>query len=220
VWALKLAIRAYRDFYDHIWLMLLVVAAWWTLLFTVILIPSATLLLFKAADPRMGPWEERITFREASAYLWQQFGRGWKLAAACFPIILLTAFNLRFYGMSDSAMALMSPLWLLLLIVAVTASSIIFALASLQEDPAGETIRQGLRLTAMRFPAALTVLLITAVVPATIFLGPLYFLAPLVLAVPGLVAIAMTRFVLKVSGMPMPEPNKPTEERLHEKRGK
>jgi hypothetical protein len=45
-----------------------------------------------------------------------------------------------------------------------------------------------------------------------------YVLLPLAFAIPPLVATAFSRFVLRATGTPLPEPNKPTEERLHEKR--
>lgn len=218
MWALRLSLRAYRDFYDHIWVMLLYTALWWLLLFTVVLAPAATLLLFRAADPRLGPWEERMTLGQATSYLWSQFGRGWKLGLATLPAIALIAFNLRFYGNSDGAFALLAPIWLLLLIAAICAFLVIFALGGVSDLPAGPTIKRGLVLTGIRFPAILLVVLITFVIPATLVTSLLYFLAPVALALPGLLAVAMTRLVLRATGEAVPDPNLPTEERLHEKR--
>ena len=215
---LKLALRAYRDYYDHIWIMLLMTAVWWCLVVTVAFAPSATLLLFRVADPRKGAWDDRIGFREASTYLWTEILRGWKLALATIPLVALLAFNLQFYGGSDGVFALLSPVWLLLLIIAVTSTLIIFALGGMTNLPAGAVVRKGWRVTGLRLPGALLVILITFIIPATIIGSVLYFILPVILVLPGILAIGLSRFVLKSLGEAYPEPNKPTEERLHEKR--
>ena len=215
---LKLAFRAYRDFYDHIWLMLLMTAIWWCLIVTVAFAPSATLLLFKVADPRTGAWEDRVGFREASSYLWTELLRGWKITIATIPLVALLAFNLQFYGGSDGTLALLSPVWLLLLIIAITSTLVIFALGGMTDLPAGAVIRKGWRVTALRLPGALLVILITFIVPATIIGSVLYFVLPIILVLPGILATGLSRYVLKSLGEAYPEPNKPTEERLHEKR--
>jgi hypothetical protein len=218
VWALKLSFRAYRDFYDQIWTMLLYTAMWWLALVTVVLAPPATLLLFHVADPRKGPWEERITFREAIAYFWQNILRGWKLFAATGLPLALIAFNLQFYGGSDGIVALIAPIWLFLLIGGFAAFCVVFAVGGTTDDPAGTVLKRGLRVTGLRLPAILLVLMITFVLPSILITSVIYFLTPLVLALPGLLAVAMTRLVLPSIGEAIPEPNKPTEERLHEKR--
>jgi hypothetical protein len=197
--------------------MLLATAAWWCLLFTVLFAPSATLLLFHVADPRKGPWDDRITLRESLTYLWSEVGRAWKLAGVTLPAVALIAFNLRYYGSSDGVFTLLAPIWLLLLIVGVAFTFTVFAVGGVTDLDAGSTLRTGLRIVAVRLPAALLVILITFVIPLTILTSVLYFLLPIVLALPGLIAIAMSRFALSAMGEAIPEPNKPTEERLHEK---
>jgi hypothetical protein len=215
---LRLAIRSYRDFYDIIWWMLLATAIWWLMLISVVFAPAATLLLFRQADPRLGIWEDRPGLGEMGRYLIAQVGRGWLLALATVPLVALMAFNLNYYGGSDNAISLIAPFWLVLLIIGVTATLIIFALAALTGADAKSCLRDGLRLAGLRFPAALVVLLITLVIPGLILLTALEFLFPLVLALPGLVATAFSRFVIRAARIPHPNPNEPTEERLHEKR--
>ena len=215
---LRLAIRAYRDFYDIVWWMLLTTAIWWLMLVSVVFAPAATLLLFHQADPRLGVWEDRPDFREMGRYLMSQLGRSWLLALATVPLLALMTFNLSYYGGSDGAAALLAPFWLVLVIIAVIATLIIFALAALTEADAKSCLRDGLRLTGLYFPGALLVLVITFVIPLLLLTSVLQFLLPLILVLPGLVATAFSRFVLRVSRIPYPRPNEPTEERLHEKR--
>ena len=215
---LRLALRSYRDFYDIIWWMLLATALWWLLLLTIVFVPPATVLLFRQADPRLGVWEDRLTFREMGLYLWSQLGRSWLLFCATIPLIALMAFNLGFYGGSDGATALLAPFWLVLLLIGMIAALIIFALAALTDTDAKSCLRDGLRLTGVHFPAALLVLVITFVIPVALLTTVLQFLFPLVLALPGLVATAFVRFVVRAARIPFPTPNEPTDERLHEKR--
>ena len=165
--ALRLALRSYRDLYDRIWIMLLVSAAWWVLLITVIFAPPATLLLFKHADPRIGPWQDRPGLRESGEFLWAQFIRSWIVTLATLPIVALTAFNLDYYGSGVSALSFLSPLWLVLLLLTVTATLVIFALAAMTDLPAKQVIVTGARVTGARLPAALVVLLFTVIIPRT-----------------------------------------------------
>jgi hypothetical protein len=216
--ALRLALRTYRDLYDHIWIMLLVTAVWWVLLITVIFAPPATLLLFRHADPRIGPWEDRPGLRESGEFLWAQLIRSWLITLATLPIIALTAFNLDYYGSGVSALSFLSPLWLVLLILAITATFMIFAVAGVTDLSPKQAIVAGARITGARLPAALVLLLFTAIIPVMAIVASLYVLFPLAILIPALVAIAFSTFVLKATRAPLPEPNQPTEERLHEKR--
>jgi hypothetical protein len=72
--------------------------------------------------------------------------------------------------------------------------------------------------TGARLPGALVLLLCTVIIPLLVIMATYYVLLPLAFAIPPLVATAFSRFVLRATGTPLPEPNKPTEERLHEKR--
>ena len=195
-----------------------VVADVWLLLITIVFAPPATLLLFRHADPRIGPWEDRPGIRESGEYLWVQFGRSWLIALATAPIVVLTAFNLDYYGNGESALSFLSPLWLVLLILAVTGMVVIHALAAMTDLPAKQAIIAGARVTGARLPAALLFLLLTAIIPVLAIIATYYILLPVAVMIPALVAIGFSTFVLKATRAPLPEPNQPTEERLHEKR--
>lgn len=214
---LRFALRSYRDFYDRIWWMLLVIAAWWLMLATVIFVPSATLLLFKHADPRIGVWTDRPNLRESGQFLWSQLVRGWLISLATLPVVALTAFNLVYYSDAESTLAVLSPVWLVLLILSITATLMTFAVAGVTDLPPKQAILTGLRLTGMRLPAALVVIFVTVLVPILAITSTYYVLLPVAVLIPGLVATAFSGFVLKAMGAPVPDPNKPTDERLHEK---
>ena len=215
---LRLALRSYREFYDIVWWMLLATAIWAFLMISVVFAPPATLLLFRQADPRLGAWEERPSLGEMGRYLLAQFRRSWLLALATVPLLALMAFNLRYYGGSDGAISLLAPFWLVLLIIGFVATLIIFSLAALTDSDARSLLRDGLRLTGLHFPAALLVLVVTFVIPGLLLTSIFQFLIPMTLLLPGLVATAFARFVLRAARIPYPKPNEPTEERLHEKR--
>ena len=215
--ALRLALRSYREFYDRIWWMLLLTAVWWLLLTTIIFIPTATLLLFKHADPRVGVWDDRPDIRESGQFLWSQLARGWLITLATVPLVGLMAFNMTYYGGGDSSLSFLAPIWLMLLILGITATISIFAVAGVTDLPAREVVVTGARLTAVRLPAALMIVFVTALVPILMITSTYYVLLPIAVLIPGLVATAFSKFVLKAMGMQIPEPNKPTEERLHER---
>ena len=215
--AFRLAFRAYRDFYDQIWWLMLVLVAWWILTATVVFAPSATLLLFHQADPRRGAWDERIGFRGFARFLLDNFVRGWTLALAVLPLIGLITFNLSYYGGGDTTLAVLAPIWLVLLIMGITAAVVVFSVAWTTNLPPSECLKTGLRMTGVRLPTALVILFLTGLLPV-LLISTLPFLYPLVLSVPGIVATAFSTFVLKAMRVAIPEPNKPTDERLHEKR--
>jgi hypothetical protein len=215
--ALRLALRSYREFYDRIWWMLLLTAVWWLLLTTIIFVPTATLLLFKHADPRAGVWDDRPDIRESGQILWSQLARGWLITVATVPLVGLMAFNMTYYGGGDSSLSFLAPIWLMLLILGITATITIFAVAGVTDLPAKEAIVTGARLAAMRLPAALMIVFVTALVPILMITSTYYVLLPIAVLIPGLVATAFSKFVLKAMGTAVPEPNQPTDERIHEK---
>jgi len=217
--ALRLGLRAYRDLYDQIWWMLLALVAWWILNATVVFGPPATFLLFQEADPRQGIWEDRMGPRDWPRYLLSNWVRSWKIALCTLPVVFLLAFNLNFYGSSGRTLSFLTPLWFLLLIVAATASIVIFAVGGVLNQQAGDAIKNGGRITAIRFPSVLLIVLLTAILPLLVISATLQFTFPLFFLIPGLVAMAVSRYVLAATGEPLPNPNEPTDERKFE-RGK
>jgi hypothetical protein len=215
--AFRFALHSYREFYDRIWWMLLVTALWWLMLPTIVFVPPATLLLFRHADPRIGIWHDRPSLRESGQFLWSQLTRGWVITLVTLPIVALTVFNLVFYGGEDGGLAVLAPVWLVLVILSITAAFLIFAVAGVTDLSAKAAIVTGARLTAARLPAALVVIFLTVLVPILVITSTFYILLPVALMIPGLVATALSAFVLEATGTPIPDPNKPTDERLHEK---
>jgi hypothetical protein len=216
---LRLALRAYREFYDQVWVMLLVTVVWWCLALSVIFAPAATILLFRHADPRTGVVDDRPGFYESGRMLLDQFRRGWLIALALAVPIALTWFNLRFYGGEEGALGFLTPLWAVLLVFVVTAAFVVLAVAAATELAPMEALVTGTRITFVRLPAALTIVFVTLVVPLLAIISTQFILMPLLVAVPGVVATAFMRFALRVLKVSVPDPNQPTDERLRERRG-
>jgi uncharacterized membrane protein YesL len=216
--ALRLALRAYREFYDQVWIMLLVTVVWWCLAVSVIFAPAATILLFRHADPRTGVVDDRPGFSESGRILLDQFRRGWLIALSLTVPIALTWFNLRFYGGEEGALGFLTPFWAVLLVFAVTAAFVILALAAATELTPVAALKTGTRITFVHLPAALTIVFVTLVVPVLAVISTQFILLPLLVAVPGVVATAFMRFALRVLKVSVPDPNAPTEERLRETR--
>jgi hypothetical protein len=151
-------------------------------------------------------------------YILANFGRGWKIWLATVPIIALSLFNLDYYGGSDSALALLTPIWLALFVLSIIGTVTIFACAGMMETPAGESIRTGLKVAAARLPQLILLLLITFFIPSILFSRILTIAYPLTFVIPAVTALAMGRLVLDTLGLEYPRPNEPTEERLREKR--
>jgi hypothetical protein len=216
--ALRLALRSYREFYNHVWVMLLVSAVWWCLLVSVLFAPAATILLFRHADPRTGLIDDRPGFYESGRILWQQFARGWLIVLAMAPPIALITFNLVFYGGEEGALSFLTPFWAVLLVFAVTAALVVLAVAAITDLAPFQSLVTGVRIAFYRLPAALTVLLLTVIVPVLMIVSTQFVLLPLALAIPGVIATAFSRFALNALHVPIPDPDAPTDERLREKR--
>ena len=109
--------------------MLLVSLAWWLLLLTLVFAPrprySCFVTLIPASAVRMNarPRGQRALPLEPARSRVDD-------CPGDMPVIALTAFNLWFYSGSSSALSALGPVWLDLLIVCVTASITIFALAA------------------------------------------------------------------------------------------
>ena len=216
--ALKMGLRAWKDLYDQIWWMLLYLILWWFLTVTVVFGPPAMLLLFHVADPRVGVWGDRLTLREVVQFLLSNFGRGWKVWLATVPIVALCVFNLTFYGGSDHAIAVLTPIWLALVVMAIVATIVIFACAGILGMSARESFKTGFKVTASRAPQLVLILLVTLFLPFIMFAWIITIAYPLTFVIPGVTALAMGRLVLDALGQEYPRPNEPTEELLREKR--
>ena len=216
--ALKLGLRAWKDLYDQVWWMLLYLALWWFLTITVVFGPPALLLLFRVADPRQGVWGDRMNFGEVNRYLLDNLVRGWKIWLATVPLVALCIFNLNFYGGSDQTLAVLTPLWLVLLIMSTVGAIAIFAYAAIMETAAMESIKAGVKIATANLPKLIVILLFTLFIPFIFVSTVVLFAYPLTFVFPGVTALAMGRFILDAQDMDYPKPNEPTEELLREKR--
>lgn len=209
--------RALRDVYVHVGPMFVATAVWWVLLPTVVMIPAATLWLFFVADPRHGTDVARPTFRESLSTLFRSIGRGWLLALSTVPVVGLMVFNVRYYGSSDGVVGILTPVWLLLVVVGTLWTLAVFALAALREHPVRKTLRIAGQIVVYRMFTGLAVVILTLIGPF-LLLGSLgWFTLPLIMTLPVITASALDRFVLVTLGIPIYDPNAPTPERLAER---
>ena len=211
--------RALRDVYVNAVPMFVATVLWWVLLPTIVMIPAATLWLFSVADPRHGTDTARPTFRESLSILFRSIWRGWMLAACTVPIVGLMVFNVRYYGGSDGLIGVLTPVWLLLVVVGTLWTLTVFALAALREHPVRKTLRIAGQIVLYRLFIGVAVLCLTLVGPF-VLLGSLgWFTLPLIMTLPVITASALDRFVLNTLAIPIYDPNAPTPERLAERAG-
>lgn len=209
--------RALRDVYVNVGPMFVATVVWWVLAPTVVMIPAATLWLFFVADPRHGTDTDRPSFRESLSILFRSIWRGWMMALCTVPIVGLMVFNVRYYGSSDGVIGILTPVWLLLVVVGTLWTLTVFALAALREHPLKKTLRIAGQIVIYRLFTGIAVLILTLVGPF-LLLGSLgWFTLPLIMTLPVITAAALDRFVLNTLNIPIYDPNAPTPERLAER---
>ena len=209
--------RALRDVYGNVGPLFVALVVWWVLAPTVVMIPAATLWLFTVADPRLGTDTGRPPFRESLSILFRSIWRGWKLATCTVPVVALMVFNVRYYGSSDGVIGVLTPVWLLLVVVGTLWTLTVFALAALREHPLKKTLRIAGQIVVYRLFTGIAVLILTLVGPF-LLLGSLgWFTLPLIMTLPAITASALDRFVLNTLAVPIYDPNAPTPERVAER---
>lgn len=209
--------RALRDCYENVLTMGIATAVWWVLVPTIVMIPPATLWLFTIADPRHGTDTPRPAFRESLTILFRSIGRGWLLAACTVPVLALTVFNVRYYGTSDGVIGVLTPIWLLLVVVAAVWTLTVFAVGALREHPLRRTLRISGQVVLYRMFTAAGVVLLTLIGPFLVLGSIGWFTVPLILTLPAITASALDRFVLNTLGVVIYDPNAPTPERAQER---
>jgi hypothetical protein len=185
--------------------------SWIALVGWVIFGPAATVALFAVTDPRRAV--ARPDAREVVGIFWSHLTYGWKLAVVTLPVPLVLFNNLVVFGGSEDSLAVLSPLWAVLLLISIGFLFISFAVAAIFATPLRETLR---RTTFVLVTAPFRSLFVLAVLFVWVLLGT-GLVVPIVLFVPALVAATLDRLVVRVFGIPVIDPNAPTEERLHER---
>ncbi|MCC7355052.1 MAG: hypothetical protein IT330_15010 [Anaerolineae bacterium] len=183
-----------RDLYEELFMFAGLNLLWWLCVLVIILIPPATAGLMyignELAHERRVEW--RMFLTGARLYFW----RSWQIAIVALggAFILLT--NVWFYvNATTGILQYLTILWIYLLIIWVAAQIYAFPLLIQMEQPRILLIyRNALLLTLSR--PLFTVLLILLLLIATIIGG--IFAIILILAIPGLWAIASNRALVHV----------------------
>ena len=207
---LRLVGRGARDTFDQFLPLILFSLAWWVTVALVVTAPPATATLFAMADPRrqssVPDWSDAVTtFRLV-------FLRSWAVALWTIPLTAILLWNLLFFGGTEQTLALLAPLWtlmiLLLLILAGYAQSVI----GTQAVGVRDAFRAATFLLVSRPLTSLALLIFLLVL-----LGVMTILVvPLILIGPGLIASIINRFVLAGLDIEVIDPNRPTPERTVE----
>lgn len=227
VGGLRIVGRGLRDTYDNLFGFCLASIGWWIAALPVVVLwpvvswfalaawllfgPAATVTLFAVTDPRRAV--ARPDAQEVVGTFLGNLAYGWKLALATLPIPLVLLNNLVVFGGGDNALAAFAPLWTVLLLISCCFLVLSFAVAGIFAAPLRETLR---RTTFVLVAAPFRSLFVLAVLLLWVLLGT-GLVVPIVLFVPALVAATLDRLVVRVFGLPVVDPNAPTDERLHER---
>lgn len=211
----RASMRGFRDLFSHLFRNMVLSLAWWLCVLTVILAPPATLALFWSSNPVRRLGDDPPGVYELLAYGRDNFFRSWKLALATVPLILVLVYSFWFYTSESGAITLLSPVTLVALVTLLGLTTQVFAWAAITGDPAGLSIKSGLKTSAMH----LFNLFLFALFTSLITFVSSFLILPLVLVVPPLVAAMSDRYQLAATGEKTLDPNTPTAERILEGKG-
>lgn len=183
---------------------------WWLGVLLIVTAPPATTALFAVTDPRRAI--DRPEPRDVLVQLRRQAWSSWKLFLIAGPIIGVLVWDLGFYGGGAGGLAVLAPLWLVLLIVACAITIASISALALTESPVSTALRRGTYVVLSAPFRSVLLLLVSAVYT---LIGTV-LVVPLVLIVPPLIAATFNRLVLTQLQMPVIDPLAPTEERLRE----
>lgn len=180
-------------------------------LLTAFLVPPATVTLFSLADPRR--MISRPDFAEARHVFTTSIKRGWTIALATVPFLLILFWNITFFIGQSSFWAAFVPLWMIMFIFLFIVAIYMFSLAGTMESRLRNAFRGGMFVLITRpFTAALLSILIMVI--GAIFTG---LVLPMLVIGPALLAAVINRFVFDVLEVDVIDPNKPTHERSFER---
>lgn len=207
---LRLIGKSLSDVFEHLLPFIVASVLWWLCVLSVVLGPPATVALFTFTDPRRSV--DRPEFGEVIEGFRRQAIPAWKLALSTIPFVALLVWDLGFYGGTDNTFALLSPLWFVLLLLAVALTLAANAVMGLTGAPLGSSLRQAAFVT-LGAPFATLIVLIVVIFYV---LGGTALVVPLIMIVPALVTSLVNRLVLRQLKIAVLDPLTPTDERLHE----
>jgi len=208
----RIVLKGLSDTLEHLLPFSIASLGWWLAVFTIVLAPGATLALFQVADPRVTSDLDRPTLRESAAAANRARGRGWRLAMVCLPFIVVLLWNLRYFSGRGSRVAILTPFWILLLLITIFITAAAFSISALLDESWRSALRQAIVQTGRQLPLALVM---TAMIWPLFLLGGL-LVVPIFMFLPAAFAAIINRFVLASYGIPIFDPLTPTDERARE----
>lgn len=224
--------RGARDLYDQFAYFMLVSFAWvlaavpafvgYTLLaisplmlpvalFTAFLVPPATVTLFALADPRRVV--DRPDLREIGHIFADSVKRGWVIALATIPALIVLIWNIIFFGGTGTTLAAFVPLWMVMFVFLFILMLYMFSLAGLMESGLRNAFRGGMYVLISR-PFVSVFLSLFVIVVGSVFTVTIL---PMITVGPPLFAAIVNRMVLTELKVPVIDPNQPTNEREWER---
>ncbi len=208
---LKLVWRGIRDLFEQFlnltWFSLL----WWLCVILIVPGPPATVALYAMADPRRQV--STPEFRDAVDVFRTAIRRSWGIFLFTVPLMAILIWNLYFFGGTNQFLAAMSPLWLIMLVLAWVLMLYAYAVAATMESGTRNAFRGAMFVLVSRpfVSIALSLFSILLIVVMTITV------VPMVLFGPALIASIVNRIVLFVLGVEVIDPSAPTTERAYER---
>jgi uncharacterized membrane protein YesL len=208
---LSLIWRGTRDCFDQMISFAMYSMLWWLCVIVIIPGPAATLALYAVCDPRRRI--DHPEFSDAVAVFRSGFIRSWKVALVTVPFLLILAWNLFFFAGTDHVLIALVPLWLIMFVILFVVTFYAFSRAATMESGPRNALRGAMYVLASRpfLSLGLSVVLLGV--------GSLFSVTvlPMVLLGPALFACIVNRVVLDTLGVPVIDPDSPTEERVVEK---
>ena len=180
-------------------------------IFTAFLVPPATVTLYALVDPRR--IVDRPDLREIAHIFADSVKRSWMIAAATVPVIAILVWNANFFGGTDSYMAFLVPLWLVMAVFIFILMLYMFSLAGLMESGLRNAFRGGMYVLLTR-PFVSMFLSLFILVTGFLFTATVL---PMVTIGAPLFAAIVNRMVLTELKVPVIDPNQPTNERQWER---
>lgn len=209
--ALRIFGRGLKDTYEHLFGYVLASIGWWITALLIVTLPAGTLTLFMVTDPRRSI--DRPDWRETVAFLRASLGRGWILALVTLPIPVVLLLNLYSFAGTDSSLAFLTPLWIVLFVIGTIVMFLSFATMSLLSGGLSASLKRAGYVAAAAPTRTILVFSLLLVVSFVSWIA----VVPAILLGPAIVGATLNRLVLDVFDIAVIDPSKPTDERVRER---
>lgn len=209
--ALRIVGRGLKDTYEQLFGYVLASVGWWLSAVLIVTLPAGTLALLMVTDPRRAI--DRPDLREVLGYLRSSIGKGWVLALATVPIPTILLLNLYSFAGTENWLAVLAPLWTVLLTVGLIVTFLSFSTMSLLSGGLSMSLKRAGYVAAAAPIRTLLVFFFLLIIGLICYVS----IVPAILLAPAIIGATINRLVLDVFDIPVIDPSKPTDERVHER---